>query len=240
MNANPDGNTGVAKTGLARLCVRTALGFVSSLVTLKRPIRQASRHPEIMRSSSTTCLLVFAVLATIAYATPLTDAARQQVGVTTSYDPAYRKLAYPGGDVPPSTGVCCDVIIRAFRVAHQLDLQLAVHEDMRAAFSAYPQKWGVKKPDANIDHRRVLNLMTWFRRQGWAVGASEVAADFSAGDVVAWDLGGGITHIGIVSDRRTKTGTPLVLHNIGRGAQEEDVLFAWTITGHYRAAIVPR
>jgi len=174
------------------------------------------------------------VSAAVLPAAPLSDTARQQVGVTIGYDPAYRKLTYPGGDVPAATGVCCDVIIRAFRLAYGFDLQQAVHEDMSTAFAAYPHKWGLRKPDANIDHRRVPNLMTFFQRKGWMVGASKNAADFSAGDVVAWDLGGGFTHVGIVSDRRSKAGTPLVIHNIGRGAQEEDVLFAWVLLGHYR------
>jgi len=186
---------------------------------------------------------IFTIIATLvvwhtaSLAAPLSDAARQQIGVTTGYDPAYRKLAYPGGDVPAGSGVCCDVLVRAFRVALHLDLQQAVHEDMSVAFAAYPKKWGLTKPDANIDHRRVPNLMTFFRRQGWVVDPSRIAAAFSAGDVVAWDLGGGVTHIGIVSDRRTKTGTPLAIHNIGRGTQEEDVLFAWTIIGHYRPTL---
>ncbi len=167
-------------------------------------------------------------------AEPIADAARAQIGVTTGYDPAYRKLAYPGGDVPAATGVCCDVVIRALRRAHAFDLQQAVHEDMRAAFSAYPQNWGLKKPDANIDHRRVPNLRTFFRRRGWSLKVSASATDYRPGDIVTWELGNGLVHIGIVSDQRAQSGTPLAIHNIGRGAQEEDVLFAWTITGHYR------
>jgi uncharacterized protein YijF (DUF1287 family) len=170
---------------------------------------------------------------------PLAEAARGQVGVTTAYDPAYRKLAYPGGDVPPETGVCCDVVVRALRTAYRFDLQRKVHEDMRASFAAYPPKWGLKKPDANIDHRRVPNLQTFFRRKGWARTPGRNAVDFRAGDIVTWDLGNGLAHIGVVSDRQTKAGTPLVIHNIGRGAQEEDVLFAWTITGQFRPQLAP-
>nr|WP_240008841.1 DUF1287 domain-containing protein [Pseudomonas campi] len=165
----------------------------------------------------------------------LISAARQQVGVTLSYDPVYRQLAYPGGDVPLATGVCTDVLIRALRV-QGLDLQQAVHEDMRGHFAAYPQNWGLKRPDRNIDHRRVPNLMTWLRRQGLAQPISRQAADYQPGDIVTWDLGRGLTHIGIVSDRRTAQGVPLILHNIGRGTQEEDILFAFTVTGHYRFA----
>lgn len=162
----------------------------------------------------------------------LVVAARGQIGVTTKYDPAYRKLKYPGGDVPLETGVCSDVVVRACR-GQGLDLQKELHEDMRQHFSAYPQKWGLKKPDPNIDHRRVPNLMTWFQGKGYAVNASANAADFAAGDIVAWDLGRGVTHIGIVSDRQDN-GVPLVIHNIGAGAKEENVLFQYKIIGHYR------
>ena len=163
----------------------------------------------------------------------LVNAARQQVGVTTGYDPAYRRLSYPGGDVPLNTGVCTDVVIRALR-QQGLDLQQAVHQDMRAHFSLYPQNWGLSRPDANIDHRRVPNLMTWFKRQGWALVPSQDAERYRPGDIVTWDLGGGLTHIGIISDRRKSSGVPLVLHNIGRGTLEEDILFSFRITGHYR------
>lgn len=159
--------------------------------------------------------------------------ARQQVGVTLSYDPAYRRLSYPGGDVPMATGVCTDVVIRALR-QQGLDLQETVHRDMRAHFSLYPKNWGLSRPDSNIDHRRVPNLMTWFSRQGWSLPVKQDAAAYRAGDIVTWDLGRGLTHIGIVSDRQTPSGTPLILHNIGRGTQEEDILFAYRITGHYR------
>lgn len=163
----------------------------------------------------------------------LVTAAREQVGVTLSYDPVYRQLDYPGGDVPPSTGVCTDVVIRALR-EQGLDLQKSVHEDMRGHFSAYPKNWGLKRPDRNIDHRRVPNLMTWFERQGWALSLSQNAEAYRAGDIVTWDLGGGLSHIGIISDRRAASGTPLVLHNIGRGTQEENILLRFSITGHYR------
>ena len=163
----------------------------------------------------------------------LVQAARSQVGVTLGYDPVYRRLDYPGGDVPLATGVCTDVLIRALR-QQGLDLQKSVHEDMREHFSAYPRNWGLQRPDRNIDHRRVPNLMTWFQRQGMALKVSDKPADYRAGDIVTWDLGRGLTHIGIVSDRNSPAGVPLVLHNIGRGTQEEDILFGFAITGHYR------
>ncbi|OEC40831.1 DUF1287 domain-containing protein [Pseudomonas sp. 1D4] len=165
----------------------------------------------------------------------LVEAARTQVGVTLGYDPTYRRIAYPGGDVPMATGVCTDVVIRALR-AQGLDLQQRVHEDMRRHFSAYPRHWGLKRPDPNIDHRRVPNLMTWFDRQGLSLKVGQVAADYQPGDIVTWDLGRGLQHIGIISDRRSREGTPLALHNIGQGTREEDILFRWPILGHYRFA----
>ncbi|BCA29578.1 DUF1287 domain-containing protein [Pseudomonas otitidis] len=165
----------------------------------------------------------------------LVEAARTQVGVTLGYDPAYRRIAYPGGDVPLATGVCTDVVIRALR-AQGLDLQQRVHEDMRRHFSAYPRHWGLKRPDPSIDHRRVPNLMTWFDRQGLSLKVGQAAADYQPGDIVTWDLGRGLQHIGIISDRRSREGTPLALHNIGQGTREEDILFRWPILGHYRFA----
>ena len=162
-------------------------------------------------------------------------AARTQVGVTVSYDPAYTRIPYPNGDLPKDRGVCTDVVVRAYRGAG-VDLQQKVHEDMRANFRAYPQKWGLKRPDSNIDHRRVPNLQRWFQRQGQARPVSTNAADYLAGDVVSWKLPNGLDHIGVVSGERTPDGArPLVVHNIGAGAQEEDVLFAWPQTGHYRS-----
>ena len=165
---------------------------------------------------------------------PLVAAARAQIGVTTRYDPAYRVLAYPGGDVPADRGVCTDVVVRALR-SQGLDLQARVHEDMRDDFSAYPAIWGLSRPDRNIDHRRVPNLMRWFERQGWQQPITAAATDYAAGDIVAWKLNGnGLLHVGIVSDRRLADGTPLVLHNIARGTREENLLFRHAIIGHYR------
>jgi len=166
----------------------------------------------------------------------LVVAARRQVGVTVTYDGSYRQLAYPGGDVPIERGVCTDVIVRALRSARALDLQKLVHEDMAAHFRAYPaqRRWGARGPDANIDHRRVPNLMAYFTRRGYAQSATSNASDYLPGDLVAWDLGAGILHIGMVSDRKAVNGTPLVVHNIGAGAREEDILFRYAIIGHYR------
>jgi uncharacterized protein YijF (DUF1287 family) len=165
----------------------------------------------------------------------LVRAARAQVGVTVLYDPAYASLEYPNGDVPMIRGVCADVVIRAFRAQGQ-DLQKLVHEDMKRHFAAYPRTWGLKKPDPNIDHRRVLNLETFLRRRGFAQRGTFEAGDFRPGDIVSWRLPGNLPHIGIVSDRKAADGSgrPLVIHNVGRGAREEDVLFAWPQAGHYR------
>ena len=162
------------------------------------------------------------------------DGAIAQAGVTTSYDPSYVALDYPGGDVPEKTGVCSDVVVRAFRKAG-IDLQKEIHEDMKAARSDYPTKWGATSTDANIDHRRVLNLMAYFRRQGKSVTVSYDAAEYLPGDIVAWDLTGGIDHIGIVTNMLSDSGDRyLIVHNIGAGTRVEDVLFDWTIKGHYR------
>lgn len=159
----------------------------------------------------------------------------EQTTYTISYDPAYVKLDYPNGDVPRESGVCADVIVRAFRAAG-VDLQQALHEDMRAHFSAYPRKWGHRTPDRNIDHRRVANLMVFFERRGATQRASTETRDYQPGDVVAWDLGGGLLHIGLVSDAYAEAdpSRPLVVHNINSGAHLEDVLFGWKIVGHYR------
>ncbi|WP_235565771.1 DUF1287 domain-containing protein [Lysobacter sp. Root559] len=167
---------------------------------------------------------------------PLVRAARAQVGVVRYYDPTYVRLDYPGGDVAADRGVCTDVVIRALRT-QGLDLQRALHEDMRANFARYPQSWGARGTDRSIDHRRVPNLRRWFERQGWQQPISERGADYRPGDFVTWDLGGGTPHIGIVSDRKSWDGDPLILHNIARGTEEGDLLFAYEITGHYRPVL---
>lgn len=150
-----------------------------------------------------------------------------------SYDPAYVKLAYPMGDVPDDRGVCTDTVIRAFRHAG-VDLQVAVHEDMASNFGVYPKSWGLKRPDRNIDHRRVPNLETFFKRKGGAKTLSTVAVDYRPGDVVSWRLtGGGLPHIGVVT-RHKQGDQPLVAHNIGAGTQEEACLFNWPMTGWFR------
>ena len=162
------------------------------------------------------------------------DGAIAQAGVTTGYDPSYVALDYPGGDVPEKTGVCSDVVVRAFRKAG-IDLQKEIHEDMKAARSAYPTKWGAIAPDRNIDHRRVLNLMTYFTRRGKSLPITDSAVNYQPGDIVAWELTSGIDHIGIVTNMLSDSEDRyLIVHNIGAGTRIEDVTFAWTIKGHYR------
>jgi uncharacterized protein len=158
-----------------------------------------------------------------------------QHGITTTYDATYQKLSYPGGDVPVDRGACTDVVIRAFRKA-DIDLQREVHVDMLEHFELYPQKWGLAKPDSNIDHRRVPNLQTFFTRQGKDLQVTQSAADYLPGDVVSWKLSmTGLDHVGVVTNLWSSSrGRYMMAHNIGAGVQIEDVLFAWQITGHYR------
>tara|TARA_B100000809_G_C15132440_1_gene529082 strand:- start:3440 stop:4021 length:582 start_codon:yes stop_codon:yes gene_type:complete len=155
---------------------------------------------------------------------------KQQV----TYDPSYYSLEYPNGDVPSDKGVCTDVVIRAYRKVN-IDLQKEVHEDMKANFSLYPKNWGLKSTDKNIDHRRVPNLMTYFKRQGSEQPISNTPSDYQPGDIVCWNLGGAITHIGIVVDRKSRDGKRnLIVHNIGSGQILADCLFDYKIIGHYR------
>lgn len=166
----------------------------------------------------------------------LADAALERTRHIVRYDAAYERLAYPMGDVAPDRGVCSDVVVRSLR-ALGLDLQALIHDDMRAAFSAYPDRWGLSAPDANIDHRRVPNIETFLMRNNMKLPVSEDPADYRAGDIVAWNLKGArgyLAHIGIVTADAGPSGAPMVVHNIGAGPRKEDVLFAWPMTGRYR------
>jgi uncharacterized protein YijF (DUF1287 family) len=160
--------------------------------------------------------------------------AREQIGRTVLYDSAYRTLEYPNGDLPIESGVCTDVVIRAMRSAYEMDLQKLVHEDMKGNFSKYPQLWGLQQPDKNIDHRRVPNLRTFFERKGWSLPVTHKVADYRPGDLVTCILPKNLPHIMIVSDRKNRSGIPYAIHNIGAGAREEDRLFEFELTGHYR------
>src|SRR5882757_11102286 len=171
-----------------------------------------------------------------AFLEKLSAAAIERTHHLVRYDPKYVRIPYPGGDVPTGTGVCSDEVIRAYR-GLGIDLQKEVHEDMVANFSAYPnqRRWLLVHPDSNIDHRRVPNLMAFFSRKGTSLPTTTRAEDYQPGELVTWDLGGGIPHIGIVVDRKSAaSGRYMVVHNIGAGPKMEDVLFSWKITGHYR------
>ncbi len=168
------------------------------------------------------------------FSVALSEAAIERTRHSVRYDGSYRRIDYPGGDVPPTVGVCTDVVIRAYRALH-IDLQQRVHEDMLGHFAAYPQIWNLQKPDSNIDHRRVPNLQTYFKRRGLELPVSSDPVDYRVGDLVTWTVGGNLPHIGIVVDRRSRDGKrPLIVHNIGAGPKLEDILFAYPITGHYR------
>lgn len=166
----------------------------------------------------------------------LVAAAVERTHHVVRYEPAYVRIPYPDGDVPADTGVCTDEIIRSYRSVG-VDLQKEVHEDMTRSFDSYPQKsrWHLSHPDTNIDHRRVPNLMVFFARNGQSLPLSSRAEDYTPGDLVTWDLGGGVPHIGVVVDQKSSQGGRyMVVHNIGQGPRMEDVLFRWKITGHYR------
>ncbi|HNP96945.1 MAG TPA: DUF1287 domain-containing protein [Cyclobacteriaceae bacterium] len=191
----------------------------------------------INKNKSGYWLLIFSLQSSLAFsqtfAERLSIAAVELTHQTVSYDPSYFKIDYPNGDVPANKGVCTDVVIRAYRKLG-IDLQQEVHKDMAANFSLYPKIWGLTKTDKNIDHRRVPNLMTFFSRHGKVKSKSKDVSAYAPGDIVAWDLGGGTTHIGILINQRSPDGErPLVVHNIGRGQEISDCLFDFTIIGHY-------
>lgn len=164
----------------------------------------------------------------------LSDAALSLTKQNVTYDPSYFSIPYPNGDVPENVGVCTDVVIRAYRKVG-IDLQKNVHEDMKANFKLYPKNWGLSNPDKNIDHRRVPNLMKYFERFGTVKTKNKIAKDYLPGDVVCWNLGGAITHIGIVVNKKSNDRKrPLIVHNIGSGQVLEDCLFDFKIIGHYR------
>jgi len=164
----------------------------------------------------------------------LADSAITLTFQNVSYDPGYYSIDYPNGDIPADRGVCTDVIIRAYRKLG-IDLQKKVHEDMRDNFNMYPKNWGLAGPDKNIDHRRVPNLMVFFERHGNVKSQTLNPADYSPGDIVCWNLGGGITHIGVVSTIKSRDGKRnLIVHNIGNGQVIEDCLFSFKIIGHYQ------
>ena len=168
------------------------------------------------------------------FAKELAKAAQERTNHHVTYDGKYRRIPYPMGDVPDGVGVCTDVVIRSYRRLG-IDLQQLIHEDMQAHFSNYPNHWGLHKPDANIDHRRVANLQTFFSRHGIVLPVTTTGSDYEAGDLVTWTVGNHLPHIGIVTDHIISgTNRPMIVHNIGEGPRKEDILFAFPITGHFR------
>jgi len=206
------------------------------------PLKQlASRWQQcvLLRYPSIVLLVIGSLISPMGFAQSdfqqrLADAAYELTAQRVSYDPSYYSLPYPGGDVPADRGVCTDVVIRAYRKLG-IDLQKEVHEDMKQHFALYPKNWGLKTTDRNIDHRRVPNLMVFFSRHGTELPLSTHSTDYLPGDIVAWNLGRGIMHIGIVANQKTPDHSrPMIVHNIGAGQVLEDVLFAFEIIGHYR------
>jgi hypothetical protein len=168
------------------------------------------------------------------FAERLSAAAMVRLSYRVVYDPAYLRIPYPMGDVPASQGVCTDEVVRAYRTLG-IDLQQLVHEDMKANFALYPKRWGLPRPDTNIDHRRVPNLQVFFTRKGAKLRVTDKGEDYGTGDIVTWMLPGNLPHIGIATERRSADGKrPLIVHNIGRGPQLEDMLFSYPITGRYQ------
>ena len=189
-----------------------------------------------MRLLTTICLLFFLQICTAQndFYSQLVSAALDLTKQSVTYDPSYFSMPYPNGDIPSDKGVCTDVIIRAYRKLG-VDLQKEVHEDMKVNFSSYPKNWGMSHTDTNIDHRRVPNLMTFFSRKGTILPITNKPEDYQPGDIVCWDLGGGITHIGIMSNKKSSVVDRFqVVHNIGAGQVLEDCLFQFKIIGHYR------
>lgn len=205
------------------------------------PVTLFCRHPcrGSLMARVYSLLLLFApglLLAQTDFGQRLAEAALQRTQHQVRYDPAYVVIPYPDGDVPADTGVCTDVVIRSYRQLG-IDLQQQVHEDMRSDFRAYPQLWGLNRPDSNIDHRRVPNLRRYFTRKGQSLPVSREGSHYLPGDLVTWTLPGNLAHIGIVVAQRSADGQrPLIVHNIGAGPKREDILFEFPVTGHYRYA----
>lgn len=193
-----------------------------------------------MKCKRSFAVFTFLLISTFAFggseesgALKLVKAAQERTKHIVIYNGAYRSISYPMGDVPNNIGVCTDVIIRSYRKLG-VDLQELVHNDMKANFDQYPNNWGLTRTDTNIDHRRVPNLQAFFRRHGEALPISQKADDYLPGDIVTWMLKGNLPHIGIVSSKTNRDGRPYIIHNIGWGPKEDDRLFAYKITGHYR------
>jgi uncharacterized protein len=204
-----------------------------------RIVRQTAVSTHIMTTKTQLYTLLFlltfnSVFGQTSFYDRLADSILVLTTQNVQYDPTYTRIEYPNGDVPADKGVCTDVVIRVYR-KFGIDLQKEVHEDMKSNFDKYPKNWGLTRPDRNIDHRRVPNLMTFFVRHGLVKKITQDSKDYKPGDIVCWNLGGGITHIGIVSRKESADGQRhLIVHNIGAGQVLEDCLFDFKIIGHYR------
>ncbi|MBN8641936.1 MAG: DUF1287 domain-containing protein [Flavobacteriales bacterium] len=189
-----------------------------------------SETPLVIKNSSD----VTAIENPTTFEEKLSNAALSIIDASIAYTPDYISIKYPNGDVPATTGVCSDVVIRAYRKLG-IDLQKEVHEDMKANFSNYPTKWGLKKTDTNIDHRRVPNLEVFFTRKGKKLTVSENPNDYKTGELVTWMIGDKLPHIGIITHKKSADGKrPLIVHNVGGGQVLEDCLFNYTIVGHFK------
>jgi uncharacterized protein YijF (DUF1287 family) len=209
--------------------------LVSSCDSSTPPDSTGRQHP-LARGASASVVNHDWQSTALPFALRLSAAAEVRARQRVVYDAAYVRIPYPNGDVAPDRGVCSDEVVRAYRLLG-IDLQRLVHEDMRRAFHVYPKRWGLARPDPNIDHRRVPNLATFFARHGSSLPVSSRGADYKAGDVVTFALADGRPHIGIITQRMSADGErPLVMHNIGFGPQIEDMLFSLTITGRFRYA----
>jgi len=212
------------------LCLLLLVTMTTILVSIKPSFAQDQAYPVSQSPSKDIHLKRFA------FSVDLVDAALERLNHKVTYDGSYRKISYPGGDVPNHIGVCTDVVIRAYRKLG-IDLQELVHKDMQENFFAYPNlpKWNLHRPDTNIDHRRVLNLRVFFARQGAKLPISTDSNDYLPGDIVTWDIRPGVPHIGIITHQVSEDKTrPLIVHNIAHGPKLEDILFKMRITGHYR------
>jgi len=223
------------------LDLRISHPYTNSRQINKSKDKYMLQSSNIKINKSTSCFILFLLIffqtsysQTDSFYTRLSNAALELTKQKVSYDPQYFVITYPNGDVPGNKGVCTDVVIRAYRRLG-IDLQKEVHEDMVLNFSVYPKNWRLSKPDKNIDHRRVPNLMKFFARKGQIKPITKNANDYQPGDIVCWDLGDGITHIGIVVSKKSRDGSKyLIVHNIGYGQNLEDCLFEFNIIGHYR------
>lgn len=208
--------------------------YIFTLLFALLSCKNEVKSNEIVLSNPTEIIQDSFIAKPDSFAEKLSNAAISIIDDEIVYTPSYVAIKYPNGDVPVKTGVCTDVIIRAYRKLG-IDLQKEVHEDMKANFSKYPKTWGLSKTDTNIDHRRVPNLEVFFERKGEKLKATQNASDYKTGDLVTWMINGKLPHIGIVTHLKSSDGKRnLIIHNVGGGQVLQDCLFSWEIVGHYR------